>query len=550
MYISLSFRLATSMASHFLFFFIFFVCTAAYNDPKSPHFSIQEACKATRFPVACQASLTNKSDHILPNASPYHILRSALFLSSKNLETTRLLVRAISRSSSASGDHNLTTTAKLCYEILGNSAYRIRSSEIKALPRSRIKDARAWTSAALTYQLDCLSGLNRTNNNTHAFVSNTVSFMNKTLVTSTSNALSMMMSYQLYGNQTSLWRSPKTERDGFWESVGRGSKTGLEPGVPTDLKPNVTVCKGVGVCTYEKVQDAVNAAPDNLSGKRRFVILIKEGVYKEIVRIGLAKRNVMLIGEGIGKTVITGSLNVGHLGITTYNTATVGVVGDGFMARDLTIQNTAGPGANQAVAFRSGSDLSVVENCEFIGNQDTLYAHSLRQLYKSCIIQGNVDFIFGSSASVFHNCTILIRPRQLDPMKGGNSVISAHGRMDPAQTAGFIFQECVITGTKEYMQLIRKVPRLQQTTFLGRPWKEFSRCVYVRCKLDAIVSPLGWLPWDGDFALSTLYFGEFGNTGLGSNLSERVTWSSRTPSTHVDVYSVKNFIQGDEWRLT
>ena len=233
-----------------------------------------------------------------------------------------------------------------------------------------------------------------------------------------------------------------------------------------------------------------------------------------------------------------------------YNVICTGVVGDGFMARDLTIQNTAGPGANQAVAFRSGSDLSVLENCEFIGNQDTLYAHSLRQLYKSCIIQGNVDFIFGNSASVFHNCTILIRPRQLDPMKGGNSVISANGRMDPAQTDGFVFQECVITGTKEYMQLYRKVPRLRQTTFLGRPWKEFSRCVFVRCKLDAIVSPLGWLPWDGDFALSTLYFGEFGNTGMGSNLSARVTWSSQIPSTHVDVYSMKNFIQGDEWRLT
>ena len=104
-----------------------------------------------------------------------------------------------------------------------------------------------------------------------------------------------------------------------------------------------------------------------------------------------------------------------------------GVLGDGFMARDLTIQNTAGAGAHQAVAFRSESDLSVVENCEFLGHQDTLYAHSLRQFYKSCIIQGNVDFIFGNSAAVFHNCTILIRPRQLDPMKGGNSIISAHG---------------------------------------------------------------------------------------------------------------------------
>lgn len=115
-----------------------------------------------------------------------------------------------------------------------------------------------------------------------------------------------------------------TEREGFWEKVDGGSKPGLEPRIPTDLKPNVTVCKGVGVCTFELVQSAVNATPDNLGGKEPFVILIKEGIYDEIVRIPLAKSNVMFIGEGIGITVITGSLNFGLLGINTYNTATVG----------------------------------------------------------------------------------------------------------------------------------------------------------------------------------------------------------------------------------
>ncbi|PWA79425.1 pectinesterase, catalytic [Artemisia annua] len=459
------------------------------------------------------------------------------------------IVQDISKSSSAAGNKNLTTSANICLEILGNSAYRLKSSE-KALPNSRIKDARAWTSAALSHQLDCLSVLNRTNNNTDAFASNTVSFMNTTLVTSTSNALSMMVSYQVHGNQTNLWQSPKTEREGFWESVDGGSKPGLEPRVPTDFKPNVTVCKGVSVCTFELVQSAVNATPDNLGGKEPFVILIKEGVYDEIVRIPLEKSNVMFIGEGIGKTLITGSLNFGLLGINTYNTATVGVLGDGFMARDLTIQNTAGAGAHQAVAFRSLSDLSVVENCEFLGHQDTLYAHSLRQFYKSCIIQGNVDFIFGNSAAVFHNCTILIRPHQLDPMKGGNSIISAHGRKDPAQTVGYVFQECVITGTKEYMDMFRKDPKLHMTTFLGRPWKEFSRCVFVKCELDEIVSPLGWSHWDGDFALNTLYFGEFGNSGLGSDTSARANWSSQIPAAHVDSYFVTNFIQGNEWKLT
>ena len=103
------------------------------------------------------------------------------------------------------------------------------------------------------------------------------------------------------------------------------------------------------------------------------------------------------------------------------------------MASGLTIQNTAGPDAHQAVAFRSASDLSVIENCEFIGNQDTLYAQSLRQFYKSCRIQGNVDFIFGNSASFFQDCEILVRPRQVNPEKGENNALTAHGRTDPGQ---------------------------------------------------------------------------------------------------------------------
>ena len=64
-------------------------------------------------------------------------------------------------------------------------------------------------------------------------------------------------------------------------------------------------------------------APDWGSG-RRYVILVKAGVYKETVRVGLEKQNVVILGEGIGKTLITGDLNVGKSGISTYDTATVG----------------------------------------------------------------------------------------------------------------------------------------------------------------------------------------------------------------------------------
>ena len=83
--------------------------------------------------------------------------------------------------------------------------------------------------------------------------------------------------------------------------------------------------------------------------------------------------------------------------------------------------------------------------------------------------------------------------------------------------------------------------------YLGRPWKEYSRTVYLHCTLAEIVQPQGWMPWSGDFALDTLYYGEFGSAGPGAAAGRRVAWSSQVPEDHVDAYSVANFIQGHEW---
>lgn len=89
----------------------------------------------------------------------------------------------------------------------------------------------------------------------------------------------------------------------------------------------------------------------------------------------------MFLGDGMGKTVITGSLEAGQAGVTNYTSATlgksripfdsinrdsfiilVGVLVDGFLASDLTIQKTAGSVMHQAVAYRSESDRSVLDN--------------------------------------------------------------------------------------------------------------------------------------------------------------------------------------------
>lgn len=62
-----------------------------------------------------------------------------------------------------------------------------------------------------------------------------------------------------------------------------------------------------------------------------------------------------------------------HVNSTTNSTlmALEGVSGDGFWARDMTFENTAGPAKEQAVALRVSSDLSAFYRCSFRGYQDT-----------------------------------------------------------------------------------------------------------------------------------------------------------------------------------
>lgn len=72
----------------------------------------------------------------------------------------------------------------------------------------------------------------------------------------------------------------------------------------------------------------------------------------------------------------------------------------------------------------------------------------------------------------------------------------------------------------------------------------------MQSNIGNLIDPAGWLEWDGDFALSTLYYGEYKNRGPGSNTSGRVTWSGYrviNSSSVASQFTVGAFIQGDEW---
>lgn len=87
-------------------------------------------------------------------------------------------------------------------------------------------------------------------------------------------------------------------------------------------------------------------------------------------------------------------------------------------------------------------------------------------------------------------------------------------------------------------------------TYLGRPWKEYSRTVVMESYMSDIIDPAGWYPWAGEFALSTLFYAEYQNTGPGADTSQRVTWPGFrviTSATQAEPFTPQTFISGSYW---
>ncbi|BFG19412.1 hypothetical protein CerSpe_056860 [Prunus speciosa] len=314
----------------------------------------------------------------------------------------------------------------------------------------------------------------------------------------------------------------------------------LQVGDEEVLVKGIVVVNPDGSGNFTTINAAIAAAPNNsVASGGYFLIYVTAGVYQEYVSIASNKKYLLMIGDGINQTIITGNNSVGD-GSTTFNSATLAVTGLGFVAVNITVRNTAGPSKGQAVALRSGADLSVFYSCSFEGYQDTLYTHSLRQFYRECDIYGTVDFIFGNAAVVFQNCNIY--PRQ--PIQGQSNTITAQGRTDPNENTGTSIQNCTIKPTPDLAS-----SNFTVKTYLGRPWKEYSRTVYMQTFMASLIDPAGWLAWSGDFALSTLYYAEYNNTGPGSSTTKRVTWSGYhvINSTVAANFTVTNFLMGDNW---
>lgn len=287
------------------------------------------------------------------------------------------------------------------------------------------------------------------------------------------------------------------------------------------LAQNAIVVAADGSGDVKTVQEAINKVPEN--NKTRFTIRIKPGVYQEQINIPATKPFVSLIGENAETTKLTFKISNKDAGSTSAAFAFY-VAGHDFYAENLTFENSFGVGS-QAVAVVSDADRAIFKKCRFLAWQDTLYTRRGRQYFTDSYIEGSVDFIFGQAAAVFENCEIHSKT---------DGYLTAPMRFAADEPSGLVLIKSKLTAENT----VKKV-------YLGRPWRDYGRTVYLETEMGAHILPEGWHHWQPERE-KTAYFAEYKSVGAGANNSARVSWSHQLTETESAQFRAENFLKGED----
>ncbi|MCM1044857.1 MAG: pectinesterase family protein [Candidatus Gastranaerophilales bacterium] len=313
----------------------------------------------------------------------------------------------------------------------------------------------------------------------------------------------------------------------------------------------------------EASRSAAQSFPAKYSDLPPVILHIGEGIYRE--KLVITRPNVTLLGAGCDKTRLVYGQGAKELlpdgsNRGTFRTASVRIATHDFTAKHLTFQNDAGFGhtVGQALALYVDGDRIVFEDCVMLGSQDTLFTAPLpqkeakpggftgpgesaprvmgRHYFKDCLLRGDVDFIFGGAIAYFEDCVIFSQlPGDRTPPESPDDH-SIYGYVTAASTFkdqpfGYVFQDC---------HLVSDCP--PASVYLGRPWREWAKTVFLHCELGEHIHPLGWHDWNKEHG--HFYYGEYDSYGPGANPEKRASFSHQLTEEEAAKYTIENVLQG------
>ncbi len=320
------------------------------------------------------------------------------------------------------------------------------------------------------------------------------------------------------------------------------------------------------VSAHESITKAVHSVPADHTGG--IVIHIAPGIYYEKVTID--RPFLTLIGDTPENTVITyddyaNALMPDGSRRGTFRSYTMLIDAHDVCLKNLTVENSSAPRslAGQAIALYADGDRLIFDNCQFRSFQDTLFTGPLpekeyqpggfvgpkefspringRHFYHHCLIAGDIDFIFGSATAYFEDCDIRsVHSEELPPDENGTTPVYGYvtaASTPPGQTFGYVFHNCRLTSDCP-----------EKSVYLGRPWRDYAKTVFLSCRMDAHIKPEGFHDWDKIHARDLFFYGENNNYGEGGASAGRVPFVRMLSKVQADAYTLNNVLGGaDHW---
>lgn len=301
------------LSASFFFFFSFICPYEVFADDEIINKGIDWWCSITPHPEPCNYFMGRDSERFSPKSR--EDFRTMTILAA--------LERAVDAQSKANNlGLKCRSKRKLivnrdCNNLIDNTILQLNTTlqSIQTNASFTDFDAQTWLSTALTNIEICRKGshdLNVTKFSSPILSGNVSELISNSLATN--GALLDNSSTTSFGNY-------HTNDHGFPGWVTAGDRKLLQD-LALASKANVIVSQD-GSGNFRSIQAAINYATSRRVGNGRVVVYVKKGVYRENILISRTMNKVMLVGDGLRYTVITGSRSVSS-GFTTYSSATVG----------------------------------------------------------------------------------------------------------------------------------------------------------------------------------------------------------------------------------
>ncbi|CAH9099448.1 unnamed protein product [Cuscuta europaea] len=289
-----------------------------------------------------------------------------------------------------------------------------------------------------------------------------------------------------------------------------------------------------GLKNFTTIQSAIDAIPSN--NLHWICISIMPGIYREKVTIPSDKQYIYLKGAGMRRTIVVwdDSESLVESPTFTSNADNIKVEKLQFVnSYNYPLKSAASRRPlKPAVAAMINGDNTAFYKCGFAGVQDTLLDAQGRHYFKSCIIEGAIDFIFGAGQSLYKDCKIVVN---IGSLGEGTTIgsVTAQGRSGATDSNAFVFKNCDVVG--------------KGRALLGRAWRKYSTTIFINSFFSDIIVPEGWDAWNYKGSEKQLTYAEVNCNGPGSDTSKRVSWASQLSPKMVNHFIDIDFINNDRW---